>query len=353
MRRFNYEKTVNELVNIDTMNLISAIHEYKGLQKGFTEAKEDILITMVEIAKIQSTSSSNNIEGIHTSERRMGEIMKQKAEPRNRNEMEIAGYRDVLTTIHENYQFIPPRPGIIQQLHRDLYKYNSSSIGGSFKNTDNVIEEIDRAGNRFVRFLPTPAAFTAEAVDNMCNEFSRVISGGKINPLLLIPVFVLDFLCIHPFNDGNGRMSRLLTLLLLYRSGYNIGKYISIEMLIEKSKETYYEALHESSIGWHEGENNYEPFVTYMLGVILRAYREFDLRMRYLSMTDISKPERIELIIKEHLGTISKSYILELCPDISESTVEQTLHRLLEYNRIIKIGGGRYSKYVYNHDMFG
>ena len=201
-----------------------------------------------------------------------------------------------------------------------------------------------------VRFQPVPAAFTKETVECICKEYNRTAAKSEIDPLLLIPIFILDFLCIHPFNDGNGRMSRLLTLLLLYRSGYIVGKYISIEMLIEKSKDTYYDVLQASSNDWHEAENDYAPFVTYTLGVILKAYREFSSRVEFLTTKGISKPDRVEITIKEHLGKINKKQILELCPDISESTAEHTLRRLLNEQKIIKLGGGRGTVYIYNHE---
>lgn len=350
MRSFDYEKTAKGLVNNDVANMLSAIHEYKGEQSLFIEAKKDILTNLLEIAKIQSTDASNRIEGIYTSDKRITEIVKQKSEPRNRNENEIAGYRDVLATIHENYDYIPPKAGMFLQLHRDLYKYSPFLVGGNFKNTDNVIEERDSTGSKKIRFIPVPSAFTPEYVEAICNEFSHTLAKCEIDPLLLIPIFILDFLCIHPFNDGNGRMSRLLTLLLLYRSGYIVGKYISIEMLIEKSKETYYDVLQASSRGWHENKNDYTPFVTYMLGIVLKAYKEFASRVEYLSVKGVSKPERIELVIKNHLGKITKNQIMEFCPDISTSTIEATLAVLLKAGKIIKLSGGRYTAYVYNHN---
>ena len=198
-------------------------------------------------------------------------MVSQKAEPRNRSEQEIAGYREVLSTIHEGYEYINPRPNIILQLHRDLYSYSQGGAGGSYKNSDNVIAETDAEGHQKARFIPVPAFQTAEAMEELCARFLEAWEADRIDKLILIPMFILDFLCIHPFNDGNGRMSRLLTLLLFYKAGYIVGKYVSMEMLIEKTKETYYEALQASSTGWHEGENSYEPFVKYYLGIMLKA----------------------------------------------------------------------------------
>ena len=270
--------------------------------------------------------------------------------PRTRGEQEIAGYRDVLATIHDSYEFIPVRPSIILQLHRDLYKFSGKSIGGAYKNSDNIIAEEDAEGNRFVRFQPLPAWETPEAIEQICNAFNDVMSRGEADPLLIIPMFILDFLCIHPFNDGNGRMSRLLTLLLLYKAGYIVGKYISIEKVIETSKDTYYEALQSSSQDWHEEKNDYAHFVRYMLGVILSAYREFSERVKVLTTSGMSKPDRIREIIKDTLGKITKTEIMHKCPDISQVTIQRTLNELVKNGNIIKIGGGRYTSYVWNRE---
>lgn len=248
MHTFDYTSIINQLLTTSIVNLLSSIHEYKGKQSMFIEAKHDILSGMLEIAKIQSTKASNKIEGIFTSDDRLNLIVKEKADPKSRNEKEIAGYRDVLSAIHENYDYIAPRPNLILQLHRDLYSYSATSIGGTFKNNDNVIEEQDAEGNRFVRFQPVSAFETPELIERLCDTYLLEVGKREVDPLLLIPVFVMDFLCIHPFSDGNGRMSRLMTLLLLYRAGYIVGKYISIEMLIEKTKETYYEVLQEARL---------------------------------------------------------------------------------------------------------
>ena len=280
MRAFDYKSEYQKLLTPEIVSFLTQIHEQKGKLSTFSDAQQDLLNELLEIAKIQSTEASNRIEGIITTDDRLKLIVRNKTTPRSRSEREIAGYRDVLTTIHENYAYIPIRPGMILQLHRDLYKFSGMSIGGTFKNADNVIAETLPDGTRRVRFQPVPAWETPEAMDSLCTAINEAIADPELDDLLLIPLFILDFLCVHPFNDGNGRMSRLLTLLLLYRSGYAVGKYISIERLIADSKESYYEALHESSDGWHEGGNDPLPFVRYLLGVfaftgfvdILRAF---------------------------------------------------------------------------------
>ncbi|MBE6109210.1 MAG: Fic family protein [Erysipelotrichaceae bacterium] len=348
MREFNYKSEYAKLLTPDIVNMLTVIHEFKGEQTLFLEAESDLLTQLLEIAKIQSTEASNRIEGIITTDERLKLIVREKTMPKTRSEKEIAGYRDVLTTIHESYDYIPPRSSMILQLHRDLYKFSGMSIGGNFKNSDNVIAEKLPDGTQRVRFQPVSAWETPETMDRLCDEFIKSVNDPEMDPLLLIPMFILDFLCIHPFNDGNGRMSRLLTLLLLYRSGYIVGKYISIEKLITDSKETYYEVLQESSYEWHEGTNDYLPFVRYMLGVIAAAYREFSSRVKLLSTGGFTKAERIRELIKDHLGKITKAELMELCPDISQATVQRTLAELLANGEITKIGGGRYTSYIWN-----
>ncbi len=347
MREFDFFHYGETLLTPSIVNLLSSIHEYKGKQVMFIEAKRDILSSLLEIAKIQSTEASNKIEGIIATDIRMKKLVKDNAKPRNRSEKEIAGYRDVLATIHENFDYINPRPNLILQLHRDLYAYSGSSIGGRFKNSDNQIEERDAQGNRTIRFQPLSAFETPEAMDRLCDAFLKAIDQGELDPLILIPVFILDFLCIHPFNDGNGRMSRLLSLLLLYREGYIVGKYISIEMLIEKTKSSYYDVLKESSTNWIDGKNNYMPFVEYYLGIILNAYKEFSTRVDYLTVKNISAIDRIKTILERNIGKMTKKELANICPDISESTIEKALNELVKNGSITKIGDKRYTSYIF------
>lgn len=350
MREFNFKTEYNKLLTPEVVAYLTQIHEYKGQQNLFIEAKADALANLLEVAKIQSTEASNRIEGIITTDDRLKKIVRDKTMPKTRGEKEIAGYRDVLATIHESHDYIPPKPSIILQLHRDLYKFSGKAIGGSFKNSDNVIAEELPDGQRIVRFEPVPAWETPEAVTALCNAFEEAMRDTELDPLLLIPMFILDFLCIHPFNDGNGRMSRLLTLLLLYRSGYIVGKYISIEKLISDTKETYYEALQASAYNWHEEANDYAPFVTYMLGILVAAYRDFESRIELLTTKGLSKPDRVREIIKNHLGKITKSEIMAQCPDISQITVQRALADLLKSGEIIKLSGGRYTSYTWNRE---
>lgn len=349
MRIFDYREKWKKLLTPEIVSYLTQIHEFRGEQALFIEAKADTLTQLVEIAKIQSTEASNRIEGIYTSDKRLKALVKDTTRPRTRDEREIAGYRDVISTIHESHDYIPPKPSIILQLHRDLYKFEGYEIGGKYKTADNIIEEEDAEGNKFVRFKPMAAWETPEAIEELCKAYEQALATEQTDPLILIPMFVLDFLCIHPFNDGNGRMSRLLTLLLLYRAGYIVGKYISIEKLIETTKASYYECLQLSSLKWHEEENDYEPFVKYMLGVVVAAYREFSARVSLLTTGGMSKPDRVKEIIRTTLGPITKTEILKKCPDISQVTVQRALADLLESGQITKIGGGRYTKYTWKN----
>ncbi len=344
---FNYEKIYSDLLTPEIVQLLAQIHEYKGQHANI---QADDLTHLAEVARIQSTEASNRIEGIYTSNDRLQKLVKDKTMPQNRSEKEIAGYRDVLATIHESYDYIPVKPGMILQLHRDLYKFSGMTMGGNYKNSDNVISEEDAQGNKRLRFQPVSAWETPEAMERLCQAYQEICNLGQYDPLLMIPVFILDFLYIHPFNDGNGRMSRLLTLLLLYRAGYSIGKYISVEKLIEGTKSAYYDSLQESSMNWHEEGNNYIPFVTYQLGIILAAYREFSDRMKIVSENN-RKPNRVREIIKGHLGKITKAEIMAQCPDVSQTTIQRALNDLLKTGEIIKIGGGRYTSYTWNREI--
>ena len=326
MRDYNYEKSWKKLLTPETVTLLTQINEHKGRQNQLLTTEAQRINPLVGIAKIQSTEASNKIEGISTSSERLKKILQDKVSPATRSEGEIAGYRDVLAMIHESYEFIEPSPGFILQMHCNLYKYNGRETGVRYKNGNNVI------------------------IEELCSAFDKALKEEGADPLILTAMFVLDFLCIHPFNDGNGRMSRLLTLLLLYRAGFMVGKYVSIEEIIEKSKETYYEALKQSSFGWHENENDYEPFVRYMLGVILKAYRDFDERASILTAEGARKPDQVREIIKDSLKPITKREIVEKCAGVSEITVQRALADLQKTGEIKKLGGGRYTKYIWDRD---
>ena len=345
MRRFNYDTLKDRNWDSEILGLVAQIHEFKGRQELYLKQKPAALDKLVEIAKIQSTEASNKIEGIVTTSTRMQQLCRDKTTPRNRDEEEIMGYRDVLNTIHESYEYIPIRASYILQLHRDLYKYSGKDIGGSFKNTQNIIAETKADGTQVVRFTPLPPYETPAAIDAICESFNQVIDSCVIDPLVLIPVFIHDFLCIHPFNDGNGRMSRLLTTLLLYRCGYMVGRYISIESKIEKTKSNYYDALEKSGIDWYEENNDPSPFIKYILGIILASYRDFESRM---SLVDEKLPaiEQVRMAIKEKIGKFTKSEIMELVPAVGKASVENSLKKLTEEGFIERHGKGKSTFYT-------
>lgn len=350
MRKFDLIDEYNSIIsNSNIINLISKIHEYKGKQSYLLETKKDTLETLLKVAKIQSTSSSNKIEGIYTTDKRINEIVNQKLKPKNRNEEEIAGYRDVLSLIHDNYDFIDINNNTILQLHRDLYKYTGYSYGGKFKNSQNYIEETNEQGEKKIRFTPLSPVETPIATQDLCKSYNELVNNESCDLLVLIPIFILDFVSIHPFNDGNGRMSRLLTLLLLYKANYLVGKYISIEKIIEDTKDSYYDTLQKSSINWYNNENDYSYFVEYYLGIILNAYKEFDSRVNIVENKKITSYDRIISIFKENIIPIDKAFIMNKCPDLSETTIERSLNRLLKEDKIVKISGGRYTKYKWNN----
>lgn len=344
MTQFDYESTLQKLMTPETVRALGDIRELRGRQEARFEASPASLDVLVEVAKIQSTGASNRIENISTSEGRLRELMAEKTAPRNRDEREIAGYRYVLDMIHESHDAIPVTPNVILQLHRDLYRFSDDSFAGKWKDSDNIIAECLPGGRTIARFTPTSAAGTPAAVERICSEYSDQISKGTYDPLLISLAFVFDFVSIHPFNDGNGRMSRLLTLLLLYRSGYTVGKYISIEKEIERTKETYYEALAASSIGWQTGEGDYMPFVTYMLGIVAACYRELDERLSLVSVS-ASNEDAIRAYFETLVGTATKRDIMDANPAMSQRTLERILAKLQGEGVIEKVGAARATAY--------
>ena len=345
MREFNYLKLMELSLPVNIYHTIAKIHEYKGKQELYVKNYPDVLEKMIDVAKIQSTKSSNAIEGIYTNDARLNELMNKKAEPRNRNEEEITGYRHVLDIIHENYAYIEFNKNDILTLHNQLYSYSYVNYKGKFKTLDNTIMEVDALGNRKVRFQPVSSFETENYFEKMVEAYNKAVK-ENIPTLILIPVLIHDFLCIHPFDDGNGRMSRLLTLLLLYKFGYFVGRYISIEMLIEESKESYYEDLQRSSEKWYTGENDEIPFIRYMLGVLLKAYEECDDRFNLIGNEKLTSTERVLSVVQKSLDPLSKKDIMILCPDISQRTIERALKELNDNNKIKQIGSGRSTKYV-------
>ncbi len=350
MKNFDYSKYKDIYLKKDIVTMITKIHEYKGKTNVLLGIKKDTLNSLTEIAKIQSVDSSNRIEGIFTSKKRLKELMSEKSKPQNRNEEEILGYRETLKIIHESYECVDVSLNYILQMHQKLYSYSEKAIGGQFKSSDNSIVEVDYEGKERIRFKPVSAFQTPDYVNNLCDEYNKAVKNDSIDSLILIPIFILDFLCIHPFLDGNGRISRLLTLLLLYKHDYLIGKYISTEKIIEETKESYYESLESSSYGWHENENDYEPFIKYFLGIILKAYSELNKRVNDVEKARLTKKDRVTNIICSKLGKFTKKDILDECYDISKITVERTLNDLLKKEIIIKHSQGIKTFYTVNYN---
>jgi Fic family protein len=335
----------NISVPMKIVRLISSINEYKGKQQLYKQQSPQMLEKLKDIAVIQSTKASNSIEGIIITDKRLKDIVNKDLSPKDRSEGEIAGYKDVLQTVHSSYEYIPINCNTILQLHRDLYKF-LPGWGGKWKTQDNVIEEILPNGSRYIRFKPTSSFETPMAMEELCGSLRSEMVTERIDPLILIGVFILDFLCIHPFNDGNGRMARLLTTLLLYKFEYEVGRFISLEKIIEESKESYYETLNGSSKHWHEGNNNIFIWLEYFLGMILGAYKEFESRVGILDSQVGNKASRVEKTIEHILGQFTKEDIRQKCPHVGESTINRVLKKLKAEEKIASTGKGRNAKWI-------
>lgn len=344
MRNFNYSKLESHTWDSEILELVAKIHEFKGRHEVLSK-NSDRLERLVDLAKIQSTEYSNKIEGIVTTNTRIKQLMSDKTTPKNRDEKEIMGYRDVLNVIHESFEYIPISTSYILQLHKMLMKYSETSFGGILKNEQNYISASYPDGTSEILFIPLSPIETPIALEELCATFNFAISQGKADSLLLIINFIKDFLCIHPFNDGNGRMSRLLTTLLLYRSGYFIGKYISLEKKIENTKDIYYQVLQESSDGWHEACNDNTPFLKYMLRIILSAYRDFEERLEIIESKNTSY-DKVKQFVDSSIGRFTKSDVMDGIPTISKASVENALKSMVENGSIERHGRGKATYYL-------
>ena len=344
MRNFNYSAIREQKWDSEVLGLIAAIYREAGKQELYLKQRPEDLERLVEIAKIQSTEASNAIEGIVTTNTRIRQLVEEKTMPKNRNEQEIAGYRDVLSIIHDSYDAIPITQNYILQLHKMLYSHMNNPIAGRTKTVQNYISATYPDGHVETLFTPLAPYETPEALDRICEEYNRVIGNMELEPLIAIPVFIHDFLCIHPFNDGNGRMSRLLTTLLLYRNGFYVGRYISLEAKIAKSKDLYYDALAASQVGWHEGCEDVLPFIKYILGTILAAYKDFQDRAALVE----EKMPALEMVRKasmNKIGRFNKQDIRELCPTLSDSSIEGAFRQLIACGELKKEGSGKNTCY--------
>ena len=345
MRTFNYSAIRDQKWDSEILGLIPAIYKEAGKQELYLKQRSEELEKLVEIAKIQSTEASNAIEGIVTTSTRIRQLVEEKTTPKNRDEQEIAGYRDVLSIIHESFDAIPLTRNYILQLHKIMYSHMNNPMAGQTKNVQNYISVTYPDGHTETLFTPLAPFETPEALDRICEEYNRVIGNMELEPLIAIPVFIHDFLCIHPFNDGNGRMSRLLTTLLLYRSGFYVGKYISLEAKIAKNKDLYYEALNRAQHGWHEGTEDFVPFIKYLMGTILAAYKDFGDRFAIVE----EKLPAIDIVRKATLnkiGRFTKQDIRELCPSLSLSSVESALRKMVAAGELKREGVGKSTCYI-------
>ena len=344
MRDFHYTAIREQKWDSEILGLIAAIYKEAGKQEMYLKQRPEELEKLVEIAKVQSTEASNAIEGIVTTSTRIRQLVEEKTAPRNRDEQEIAGYRDALNIIHENFDAIPITRNYILQLHKVLYSHMNNPMAGQTKSVQNYISATYPDGHTETLFTPLAPFETPEALERICDEYNRVIGNMEAEPLIVIPIFIHDFLCIHPFNDGNGRMSRLLTTLLLYRNGFYVGKYISLEAKIAKNKDLYYAALRQAQEGWHEGTEDAVPFIKYLLGIILSTYRDFEERF---SLVEQKKPalETVRQATLNKIGRFSKQDIRELCPALSVSSIEGALRKLVASGELKREGNGKNTCY--------
>lgn len=345
MREFNYSQIREQKWDSDILGYIAAIYKEAGKQEQYLKQRPEELEKLVQIAKVQSTEASNAIEGIVTTNTRIKQLVEEKTTPRNRDEQEIVGYRDVLNVIHENFDVIPISRNYILQLHKIMYSHMNNPIAGQTKIVQNYISAAYPDGHTEILFIPLAPFETPEALDRICEEYNRVIGNMEVEPLIAIPVFIHDFLCIHPFNDGNGRMSRLLTTLLLYQNGFYVGKYISLESKIAQAKDLYYDALNRSQAGWHEGGEDTIPFIKYLLGTILAAYKDFKDRFSIVE-TKLPAIDMVRKATQNKIGRFNKQDILELCPSLSISSIEGSLRKLVKSGELKREGAGKATCYI-------
>lgn len=345
MRTFNYSAIKDRAWDSDILGYIAAIYKESGKQELYLKQRPEELEKLVNIAKVQSTEASNEIEGIVTTNTRLKQLVEEKTTPKNRNEQEIAGYRDVLGIIHESFDAIAISRNYILQLHKIMYRHFNNPMAGKTKNVQNYISAKYPDGHTKILFTPLAPYETPEALDRICEEYNKVIGNFELEPLIAIPIFIHDFLCIHPFNDGNGRMSRLLTTLLLYHNGFYVGKYISLEAKIAKNKDLYYDALRRSQYGWHEGKEDFLPFVKYILSIILAAYKDFTERFLIVE-EKLPAIEMVRKAVHNKIGHFTKQDIHELCPSLSLSSIEGALRKLVSAGELKREGIGKSTCYL-------
>ena len=346
----NYENiNWNVFFTRSIVNKLNEIHEHKGAHSVFFEMYPDAFSEMTDMTKIQSVGSSVRMAGILTSDDRMKKLVMDKTRPNSRDEEETAGYRDVLNSISMNFNHISVTPLTLIQFHQNLCRYIGEEHGGGYRITDEALKT-DDIFERTIGSCSVPSTEIAESLENLCVFYENAAKQG-IDPLIAIPIIILDFLSIHPFNSGSGMISRLLTTLLLYKEGYTVGKYISIDRIVKSNQDGYCKAIQQSMEGWDQGKNDYKPFADYMLDTVLYAYRQLSDKIDSFMKDDMSKPDKVEKAIQKKKGEITKSELIKICPDVSITTIERTLVQLQRSNKITKKGGGRYTSYVWNSEV--
>ena len=346
MHVFDYSFLDNGMLPAGLVNITTDIYSLRALSLSRKEQFSDVFTELVSIAKVQSVKSSNAIEGIVTTDERINEIVNGSSAPLNHSEQEIAGYRDALAEVHTGYVNMDFRQADILRLHAIMMNIAGYAYAGKYKEFDNDIIEEDKDGRKRVRFHPTSAADTPEEMEQLVLAYQEARDNANINQLLLIPCVILDLLCIHPFRDGNGGISRLLSLLLLYKNGFDAGKYISFEEQINNRKGNYYDALRQSSDGWHENQNDYSAFIMEFLTTLYMCYKELDKRFAVIGSRKVTKQARVEATVLNSLIPVSKSDICKILPDVSATTVEAVLGQMVRDGQIRKIGSGRGTRYI-------
>lgn len=340
MRSFEHGYLLEQPLSQDLLMTVRALGEHRGRQNLYKEQSPELLETLKRIAMVQSVESSNRIEGVTVERDRLEAILAKKTRPRNRSEKEVAGYRNVLAEIHANANRLKLSPELILQFHREMYALTDER-SGHWKEKDNAILEIRPDGRQVVRFKPVSALGAPEFMKKLCHLYHQALDERKAEPLLIIASFIFDFECVHPFWDGNGRMGRLLTLLLLHQAGYEVGRYISLERIIEDSKETYYEVLLKSSQHWHEGKHDLRPWWNYFLGTLIAAYKEFEERVGVMTTVRGAKREMVQQTIKRLPARFRFGELHRACPGVSYPTLKRALIDLKRQKKVKCLGKGR------------
>jgi len=340
MRSFEHGYLLEQLISQEMLMMVRTIGEYRGRQSLYQEQSPEVLETLRRVAMVQSVESSNRIEGVTVAADRLEAIVARKTTPKGRSELEVAGYRDVLADIHANANRMVTGPDLLLSFHGQMYA-RTPDKGGRWKEKDNAILEVGPNGQQFIRFRPVSALATPEFIKRLCTLYHQATDRREAEPLLLIASFIFDFECIHPFWDGNGRIGRLLTLMLLYQAGYEVGRYISLERIVEESKETYYEVLLKSSHGWHEAKHDLRPWWNYFLGTLIAAYREFEERVGTITTAKGAKREMVQQAVKRLPDRFRIAELQRVCPGVSYPTLKRALEDLKRQKKVRCLGKGR------------